>query len=100
MAGEESSSPKKPKKSASEAPSSGSANRAESGGEKQTATAPVSNASSAEIQSAKASGKVWVNTDSGVYHKGGRWFGATKHGKFMTEQDAIRAGYKAAKNEK
>ena len=100
MAGEQTSSPKKPKKSASEATSSGSANRAEYGGEKPMAMAPVHNASTAEIQSAKASGKVWVNTDSGVYHKGGQWFGATKHGKFMTEQDAKTAGYKAAKNEK
>jgi hypothetical protein len=31
----------------------------------------VRNASGAEISSARASGKVWVNTDSGVYHKGG-----------------------------
>lgn len=50
-----------------------------------------------EIAAAKASGKVWVNTDTGVYHKGGRWFGATKQGKFMTEDDAIKAGYRAAK---
>jgi hypothetical protein len=64
------------------------------------APAPVKNASDAEIQSAKASGKVWVNTDSGVYHKGGKWYGATKQGKFMTEQDAAKAGYRAAKNEK
>jgi hypothetical protein len=64
------------------------------------APAPVRNASPAEIQSAKSEGKVWVNTDSGVYHKGGKWFGATKQGKFMTEQEATRAGYRAAKNEK
>jgi hypothetical protein len=61
---------------------------------------PVKNASDAEIQSAKAGGKVWVNTDSGIYHKGGKWYGATKQGKFMTEQEAAKAGYKAAKNEK
>jgi hypothetical protein len=41
-----------------------------------------------------------VSTQSGVYHNGGKWFAATKQGKFMTEQDAIEAGYKAAKNEK
>ena len=67
---------------------------------KHKAPAPVKNASSAEIDSAKAAGKVWVNTDTGVYHKGGRWFGATKQGKFMSEQDAMKAGYHAAKNEK
>ena len=40
---------------------------------------------------------VWVNTDTGVYHKpGSRWYGKTKQGKWMTEQDAIKAGYKAS----
>ncbi len=43
-------------------------------------------------------GMVWVNLDSGVYHKEGtRWYGKTKNGKFMTEADAIKAGYKSAK---
>jgi hypothetical protein len=43
---------------------------------------------------------VWVNTDSGVFHKeGSRWYGKTKQGKFMTEADALKAGYQAAKNE-
>jgi hypothetical protein len=60
---------------------------------------PAASVSGAEIQAAKASGMVWVNTDSGVYHKGGQWYGATKQGKFMTERDAIRSGYRAAKNE-
>jgi hypothetical protein len=67
---------------------------------KRAAPMPTKNASTADIQSAKADGKVWVNTESGVYHKNGKWFGATKQGKFMTEQDAIKAGYRAAKNEK
>ncbi len=52
--------------------------------------------SSQEIAAAKASGKVWVNTDSGVYHKSGRWYGKTKAGKFMTEAEAKAAGYKEA----
>jgi hypothetical protein len=47
---------------------------------------------------AKTSGMVWVNTDTGVYHKeGSRWYGKTKHGKYMLETDAIKAGYKPAK---
>lgn len=54
--------------------------------------------SQSEIDAAKASGKVWVNTDTGVYHKGGRWYGATKQGKFMTEEEAIRSGYRASKS--
>ena len=43
-------------------------------------------------------GMVWVNTDSGVYHReGDRWYGKTKHGKYMSEGDATKAGYRAAK---
>ena len=56
-------------------------------------------ASSPEIAAAQAGGKVWVNTDSGVYHKGGRWYGKTNAGKFMTESEAKAAGYKAAQKE-
>jgi len=46
---------------------------------------------------AKSTGLVWVNTDSGIYHKPGtRYYGKTKQGKYMTEADAIKAGYRAA----
>src|SRR5262245_56829657 len=44
-------------------------------------------------------GMVWVNTDSGIFfHEGDRWYGKTKEGKFMTEDDAKKAGYREAKN--
>ena len=67
---------------------------------KKTASkAAPNNVSAAEIEQAKASGKVWVNTESGVYHKSGQWYGTTKQGKFMTEQEAIKAGYHAAKSQ-
>jgi hypothetical protein len=56
-------------------------------------------ATSPEIAAAQSSGKVWVNTESGVYHKSGRWYGKTKQGKFMTEAEAKSAGYKAAEKE-
>ncbi len=42
-------------------------------------------------------GQVWVNTETGVYHReGSRFYGTTQKGKYMTEQDAIQAGYKPA----
>jgi len=49
---------------------------------------------------AKSNLMVWVNTDSGIYHKPGtRFYGKTKQGKYMSEADAIKAGYRpAAKN--
>ena len=58
----------------------------------------VPTVSESEIAAAKASGKVWVNTETGVYHKGGQWYGATKQGKFMTEDEAVKAGYRASKS--
>jgi hypothetical protein len=64
------------------------------------ATAGSGKPSSADIAAARASGKVWVNTSTGVYHKGGRWYGKTKSGKFMTEAEAKSAGYKAAAHER
>ena len=45
-----------------------------------------------------AKGMVWVNTGSSVFHhEGDRWYGKTKEGKFMTEADAVKAGYRAPK---
>lgn len=58
---------------------------------------PTQNASAAEIASAKTKGLVWVNVSTGVYHKDGEYFGATKEGKFMTEAEAQKGGFRAAK---
>jgi len=42
-------------------------------------------------------GLVWVNTESHVYHReGSRFYGTTKKGKYMTEQEAISEGDRAA----
>ena len=42
-------------------------------------------------------GLVWVNTDAGVYHReGSPFYGTTQKGKYMTEQEAIQAGYTRA----
>jgi len=59
----------------------------------------TSAASDPQIAAAKTNGMVWVNTDSGVYHKGGRWYGKTKTGKFMSESEAKAAGYKASEKD-
>ena len=41
--------------------------------------------------------KVWVNTDSGVYHcPGTRWYGKTKQGEYMTQKQAQDKGYRPA----
>jgi hypothetical protein len=46
-------------------------------------------------------GQVWVNTETHVYHyPNSRWFGKTKNGKYLSEQDAIKEGDRAAKDEK
>jgi hypothetical protein len=50
-----------------------------------------------DIADAKAKGLVWVNTSTKVYHKEGQFYGKTKQGKFMTEEDAQKAGFHAAK---
>ena len=41
--------------------------------------------------------KVWVNTNSGVYHcPGTRWYGKTKRDKYMGECEAIKDGNRPA----
>ena len=46
-------------------------------------------------------GMVWVNLGSKKYHKeGSSWYGKTKTGKYMSEADAIKAGYQAAREKK
>jgi hypothetical protein len=51
-------------------------------------------ASPTQPQQPPAPGMVWVNTSTKVFHReGDKWFGNTKKGKFMTEADAVKAGY-------
>jgi hypothetical protein len=51
-----------------------------------------------EQEIAKAKGMVWVNLKSQVYHQSdSQFYGKTKHGRFMTKQQATKAGYSPAK---
>ncbi len=59
---------------------------------------PTPNATAADIASAREKGMVWVNTSTGVYHKDGEYFGGTKQGKFMTEAEAQKGGFRSAKD--
>lgn len=44
-----------------------------------------------------AGGRVWVNTNSGVYHcPGTRYYGNTKRGEFLEESVATSQGYRPA----
>jgi hypothetical protein len=58
----------------------------------QPATQPTAQPASARIT-------VWVNTATGYYHRpDSRHYGKTKRGKYKTEADAIRAGFRPAQN--
>ena len=71
---------------------------ASTGSQKMAPKASESASGPTEARQAPAKGMVWVNTATRVYHyEGDQWYGKTKEGKFMTEQDAIKAGYRASK---
>ena len=54
-------------------------------------------ASTATAPSGK--GMVWVNTETKIFHReGDRWYGKTKKGEYMTEADALKAGYRESKS--
>jgi len=67
---------------------------------KSTKTTSTSNTPAAvPFQPPPAKGMVWVNLSTKVYHyEGDRYYGRTKNGKYMTEADAIKAGYHASKS--
>ena len=63
------------------------------------ATAPATTSGQTTTPPAKGGGpgQVWVNSASHVYHcPGTAYYGKTKQGKYMTEADAQKAGYRAS----
>ena len=66
---------------------------------KETAASGTEDESETQAKTPPAKGMVWVNLKTGIYHReGDRWYGKTKSGKFMSEADAEKAGYRPAKN--
>ncbi|MFY9823836.1 MAG: helix-hairpin-helix domain-containing protein [Thermoanaerobaculia bacterium] len=62
------------------------------------ATAPAATSAPVTAQVPPAPGMVWVNLDTKIFHRqGDPWYGKTKKGQFMTEADAVKAGYREAK---
>ena len=65
---------------------------------KKTKSAPVDPSTIAQAPGG-GDGKVWVNTNTKVFHKeGDPWYGKTKHGSYMTEADAVKGGFHEAKD--
>ncbi len=63
-----------------------------------SASAPAKNEPTEPYVAPPSPGMVWVNKETKVYHKqGDKWYGRTKHGAYMSEADAIKAGYHASK---
>lgn len=62
-----------------------------------TKAAAVPAVTDQQIADAKAKGLVWVNTETKVYHTEGQFYGKTKKGKFMTKDEADKAGFRVAK---
>lgn len=66
-----------------------------------TSTTARTPSAATAVQQPPVKGMVWVNLSTKVFHReGDRYYGNTKNGKFMTEADAVKAGYREAKTGK
>jgi hypothetical protein len=62
-----------------------------------TAKSVAPQLSSSVAAQGNAETKVWVNTNSGVYHcPGTHWYGSTKAGVYMKQSEAQQKGYRPA----
>jgi DNA uptake protein ComE-like DNA-binding protein len=62
-----------------------------------TADSKSTKESARKFEAPPQKGMVWVNLTSKKYHKeGSAWYGTTRDGKYMTEEDAKKAGYTEA----
>jgi hypothetical protein len=77
-------------------PASAQTPASKSGTVTKKATDSTAAPSDKDIADAKTKGMVWVNTSTKVYHKDGEFYGKTKKGKFMAEDDAKKAGFRMA----
>jgi len=63
-----------------------------------TPAAPRTAAPAKVVVPPAGKGMVWANPDSKIYHReGSYWYGKTKKGNYMSETEAVKAGYRAAK---
>jgi DNA uptake protein ComE-like DNA-binding protein len=87
--------PAKAPASAAAAPAPASAPPAAASASSASSASP---AEAAPYQPPPSAGLVWVNLESKIFHRqGDPWYGRTKRGKYMTEADALKAGYRASK---
>ena len=83
--------------SIAQTPAATPANQTQKTPEKKAVKGTVPAPTDQEISDAKAKGMIWVNTKTKVYHEAdSQFYGKTKHGRFMTKDEATKAGYKAA----